>query len=97
MLVQIFPPTAEAKKEIVARIPWKTEKGYVSFLRTPSNNCRGQIHVAMLNYEEAGYAGEGLYLEDAVDLLRTWRQLPDSVLHVRPKTGVDSYDAFGWQ
>ena len=95
-LVALFPPTSDIKKQIVARIPWKTQNGYVSFLRTPTNNCKGQIHVSMLSYDESSFAGQGVYLEDALLVLGNWELWSDSVICVRPKGVGIAHDTFGW-
>ena len=81
---------------MVEHIPWKTQNGYVSFLRTPPGNCKGQIHVSMLNYGEGCFAGSGVYLEDALLLLDNWRQWPDHVLSIRPVGVGVPHDCFGW-
>ena len=96
-LSEIFPPEPLSKKAILDRIPWRSENGYVSFLRMPTQSCKGQIHVTMLSYAEASFSGEGLYLEDALDLLLSWHQLPDSTLHIRPRTvQSEGLDHGGW-
>ena len=95
-LAALFPPNSDTKKQIVARIPWKTQNGYVTFLRPPTNNCKGQMHVSMLSYDESSFAGQGVYLEDALLLLDNWHSWSDSVICVRPKGVGVCNEPFGW-
>ena len=62
----------------------------------PRGHCTGQIHVSMLSYDDKSFAGNGVYLTDALDVMDNWRQLPDHRLHVRPKGNSTPLDEFGW-
>ena len=92
-----FPAGPELRAAILLEIPWKTEVGYITFLRQPKGTSRGRMHVAMLAFSEDSYPGKGVHLADALMILKhQHHDLDSQAISVRPRTvGLDLAN-FAW-
>ncbi len=98
-LSSLYPTPAETKASILKIIPWKPQVGYVNFLRQPTTNMSGALHVAVLRFDPGGYPGKGVYMEDAMVLLSTTAVgvLFSRKVQVRPSSASCDLSCFGWE
>ena len=71
------------------KIPWEPSQGYVNFHSVPKHSKKGHMHVAMLAFDPAAYAGSGMFLNDALVFLDTsgTNTLTSKCIEVRPRSG----------
>ena len=77
-------------------VPWKT--GYVNFMSVPRSAKKGVIHVSMLAFERAAYAGFGMFVGDAKVLLEGegLEGLQRKTIAIKPRAGAKLVD-LGWE
>ena len=79
------------------KVPWSPQK-YFAFQSVPQVAKNNILHITFLDYEAESYHGQGIYLHDAVILLKSMKlsSLLAKTVEVRPKP-AGKPAAFGWQ
>ena len=82
---------------MMLKVPWSAQK-YFAFQSVPKVAKKGSVHVCFLDYEPVSYHGEGIYLQDAIMLMKSMKlsTLMAKTIELRPKAGARPA-AFGWQ